>query len=106
MIDPRLYIGAAALVVSFASGWLVHGWKYDADKLGEEKARSDAYAKAVDKANQSSAQLESALSKLEANRFVTLKETHHETAKVEYRCSVPASGVQLFNRSTEPADSR
>lgn len=105
MIDPRLYIAAASLAVSFTAGWLVHGWKYDANRLADEKERANAYIEAVKKSDEASQKLQNVLSQLEKNRFVVTKELHHETTKLEYsNCLLPDSGRVLFNRSAESAD--
>jgi hypothetical protein len=91
---------AAMSIALFSSGWLVHGWKFDSDMRAKEQATNDAYHAAVDKANTTSAKLESVLEKLEANKFITVKETSHEILKPVYSdCVLPVSGVRLYNKS-------
>lgn len=92
-IDPRLAVAAAALILAFVSGWMVKGWQTDAQTL-------QAYQDAVAKGNAMGEKLEEVLTKLEENKFIVQKETHHETTKQVYRdCTVPDSGIRLFNKS-------
>lgn len=92
------------LALAFTSGWVVHGWKYGAEQRAAEKDRADAYVAAVDKADKASAALDKAVATLQENRFITIKELHHETSKIEYRCVLPDAGRVLFNKSAAPAD--
>lgn len=91
--DPRLAVAIASLILAFVSGWMVKGWQTDARTL-------QAYQEAVEKGNAMGVKLEATLTKLEENKFIVQKETHHETTKQVYSdCVLPDSGVRLFNKS-------
>ena len=93
MINMRLAVATASLILAFVSGWMVKGWQTDAQTL-------QAYQDAVEKGNAMGKKLEGVLTKLEENKFIVQKETHHETTKQVYRdCIVPDSGIRLFNKS-------
>lgn len=103
----KLAVYAAAFTLAFTSGWMVHGWKYEASQLATEKERNDAYIKSVEAANKTSAELDGVLATLQANKFVTVKELRHETTKQTYTdCKLPDAGRVLFNKSAEPANPR
>ena len=99
MIDPRLLVAGAALIASFSAGWLVHGWKYDAEQLAAQTAKEEAFGKALERVNGISTGLQTTLDALGEKRTMTTKEIFHETVKTEYRCLVPAAGVGLYNRA-------
>lgn len=42
MIDPRIIIAGVIVSVSFAGGWIVHGWKFDADNAALQRDISAA----------------------------------------------------------------
>lgn len=96
----KFAVGTALSIALFSSGWLVHGWKFDSEMRAIEQATNAEYHAAVDKNIASGAKLEAVLSKLEANKFITVKETSHEILKPVYSdCVLPVSGVRLYNKS-------
>lgn len=95
----KIAIAAAIFVFGIASGWLVHGWKYDAEQLAIRTAQEIAFNKALKGVNSISEGLQDTLDRLEKNKFVTAKEVFHETTKTEYRCVLPESGRLLYNRA-------
>lgn len=108
LLKLGLKLGALAisLAIAFSSGWIVHGWKYDAEQLAAQTAKEKAFAAALDRVNGISAGLQTTLDDLSAKKAITTKEIFHETVKTEYRCLVPATGISLYNRAAaESADS-
>lgn len=92
-------IGSAvvSLIAAFAVGWLVHGWKYDAEQLAVETAKEAAFKVALDKVQVISDKLQTTTDALEKKRMVTTREVINETTKVEYRCVLPEPGRLLYN---------
>lgn len=92
-IQAKLIGAVAALILAFSSGWMVKGWQTDAREL-------QAYQDAVAKGNAMGAKLESALAKLEANKFVIKSEVRREIEKPIFsECVLPDSSIRLFNKS-------
>jgi tellurite resistance protein len=97
MIDPRIAVVGAALIVSFASGWITNGWRHDAEELAVQTAAEKAFNAALFNVNGISAKLQATTDALDKKRMVTTKEIFHETTKIEYRCILPESGRLLYN---------
>lgn len=92
-VQAKLIAIIASLTLAFVSGWMVKGWQTDAKTL-------QAYQEAVENGNAMGAKLEDALAKLEANKFIVKSEVRHEIEKPVYdACTVPVSGVRLWNKS-------
>ena len=82
---------------AFISGWMVNGWRHDAEQVAAQTAAEKAFRMALDEVNAISGRLQTTTDELEKKRMKTTKEIHHETTKVEYRCSIPDSGRLLYN---------
>jgi len=41
-VNWRIYLGIGIILSAFASGWLLHGWKFDSDALIVAKAQEAA----------------------------------------------------------------
>ena len=90
---------AAISIALFCAGWVVHGWKYDAEQFAAQGAKEKAFNAALNRVNGISQGLQTTLDELGTKRTLTTKEIFHETTKTEYRCVVPTSGVSLYNRA-------
>lgn len=90
----------AVLAISFSGGWIVHGWKYDAEQLAAQTANEKAFKVALDAVNGISAKLQTTTDGLDKKRMVTTKEIFHETTKEIYTaCILPESGRMLYNNA-------
>lgn len=100
-MNPLHTLGIAGVVfiTGFSSGWLVNGWRHDAEELAAQTAAEKAFNSALVAVNGISANLQATTDALDKKRMVTAKETFHETTKVEYRCILPDSGRLLYNRA-------
>lgn len=102
-MNPLQTLGIAALVFALgsSSGWLVHGWQYDASQLASEQASEKAFHQAVKATNELSGKLQASIDGMEKNRLITTKEIIHETTKTEYRCLLPESGRLLYDAAAQ-----
>ena len=88
---------AALLVGAFISGWMVNGWRHDAEQLAAQTAAEKAFRLALDEVNAISGRLQTTTDELEKKRMKTTKEVFNETTRIEYRCILPSAGRLLYN---------
>ena len=86
---------AALLASAFISGWMVNGWRHDAEQVAAQTAAEKAFRLALDKVNAISGKLQTTTDELEKKRMKTIKEIFNETTRIEYRCVLPDTGRLL-----------
>ena len=88
----------ALLAGAFISGWMVNGWRHDAEQVAAQTAAEKAFRLALDEVNAISGRLQTTTDELEKKRMKTVKEIFNETTKIEYRdCVLPDTGRLLYN---------
>lgn len=101
-MNPLHTLGVAAVVFAagFSSGFLVNGWRHDAEELAAQTAAEKAFNSALVAVNGISANLQTTTDALDKKRMVTTKEIFHETTKEIYTaCILPESGRMLYNNA-------
>lgn len=92
-------IGLISFVAGSIAGWKVEHWRWRSEDLDKAIEAQQKYAKAVEDSTKVEGRLQVVLYELEGKRTVLLKELHHETERVEYRCILPDAGRMLYNRA-------
>jgi hypothetical protein len=108
MIDliPAPYRWAAVALVAallFASGswagFALRSNMAEAEEGRRQTAEAVAFRKSADAMNTAAANVAGAIARARDQVRVVTVETQKETERVEYRCPVPQSGVDLYNRA-------
>ena len=102
---------AVALLVAFAMGWLVNGWRYDSVAFAAAQAAEAVTKKGLDREATISSGLEAQLARLSANKTVVQREKQTIIERPVYsNVCLDADGLRLINAakngtlSAKPAD--
>ena len=105
LIPPqyRLAAAAAAVAAVFAGGcWSGYALRSNIAEAAEgarQTAEAKAYGAAVEDMNKVATDVAAAIAAARDKIRVVEVEVKKETERVEYRCPVPQSGIDLYNRA-------
>lgn len=93
---PAPYLALASIAISFAAGWAVNGWRWEAKNAAALEAAIEERTQKEKEANQKSTELELKLAELSKQNRSLMGRTANETRLDSYRCPVPFAGVRIL----------
>ncbi len=96
---PATYLLIAGFAISFAAGWSINGWRWEAKNAAALEAALQERAKKEKEANDKSSELETKLADLHKQNRNLMGRIANETRLDSYRCRLPAGGVQLLTEA-------
>ncbi len=95
----ELYFWLGLVVLSFGSGWYIHGVFYDADRVAQLEEAIENMGKQAEITEAKAAAFEKQLAAQKVGNNQLNNEIRNETNKPDYNCAIPADGVRLYRKA-------
>lgn len=99
LANKRIVIMAAALFFAGYAGWYFQGLRCDSRLASIERASVRAMIEQSDKNLKAASEYETTLAGLRNQNRDINQRTRNETRKPDYRCTIPAGGLQLLGEA-------